>query len=115
MIALPSAITSGADGADAARKAAQHRKLTDAAQQFESMFLQEMLRPMNSIGRSDGADDDGGESSQDGTLQSFGTEAVAKAIASAGGLGIARHVVAEVEKQQAGRESAEKNQTTLKM
>ena len=69
-------------------------KLTDAAQQFESMLMQEMLKPMRS--------QDGGWSGDEKTdsasdiISSFGTEAVAKAISKGGGLGIARQVVAKV-------------------
>jgi flagellar protein FlgJ len=74
---------------------AQHRRLVDAAQQFEGLFLQQMLKPMNEIGKDDpDANPDGGDNS---TMQSYGTEAVAKAISAAGGLGIAREVVAKLE------------------
>ena len=34
----------------ATASAAEHRKLTDAAQQFEGMLLQEMLKPMREHG-----------------------------------------------------------------
>jgi len=34
----------------ATASAAEHRKLTDAAQQFEGMLLQEMLKPMKEHG-----------------------------------------------------------------
>jgi len=79
-------------------------KLADAAQQFEAMLLQEMLKPMRS--------EDGdwmGEDKKDGasdTITSFGTEAVARAISKNGGLGIAKQVIrqvsAEHEKVQKG-------------
>jgi Rod binding domain-containing protein len=81
-----------------------HSKLADAAQQFEAMLLQEMLKPMRS--------EDGGwtgEDNKDGasnTITSFGTEAVARAISKSGGLGIAKQVIrqvtAEREKVQKG-------------
>lgn len=69
-------------------------KLTDAAQQFEAMLMQEMLKPMRSP---DGgwSGDEKTDSASD-TISSFGTEAVAKAISKGGGLGIARQVVAKV-------------------
>jgi flagellar protein FlgJ len=80
--------------------AAQHRKLMDAAQQFEGMLLQEMLKPMKEHGFCEG-DDGQGEDGQGGgfadTLSSFGTEAAATAIAKGGGLGIAKRVVNQVE------------------
>ncbi|WP_263384269.1 hypothetical protein [Granulicella arctica] len=76
------------------KDAAQHTKLVDAAQQFEGMLLQEMLKGMQ--GSKDGEDgDDSGGGSND-TLRSFGTEAVARAIAKGGGVGIARQVVEKV-------------------
>jgi flagellar protein FlgJ len=80
--------------------AADHRKLTDAAQQFEGMLLQEMLKPMREHGfcQEEGEDDNKEEGSGFGdTLSSFGTEAVATAIAKGGGLGIAKRVVEQVE------------------
>ena len=61
-------------------EAQKHAKLVDAAQQFEAMLMQEMLKPMRS-----GEDSWGGEEKSDDagadTMSSFGTEAVAKAIA----------------------------------
>ena len=105
----PLTLSAAAPGVPAA-DAAKHRKLVDAAQQFEAMFLQEMLKPMNSLGASDGASDDDGSGAggQNSTLTQFGTESVAKAIAKAGGLGIGRHIVAEVEQEHA-RHEARKN------
>lgn len=92
--------------------AAQHKKLVDAAQQFEAMFLSEMLK--NSMSSGDGDSDSDTSSGQNGTIQGMGTEAVSKAIASAGGLGIARHIVAEVEHEHAQHELQEKSETSLK-
>jgi len=66
------------------------KRLTDAAQEFESMMLQEMLKPLRS------PEDELGEKKEDSsfdTLSSFGTEAVAKALSKNGGLGIARQVI----------------------
>jgi Rod binding domain-containing protein len=106
------ALTLAGAGAPADQAALKHHKLVDAAQQFEAVFLNEMLKPMNASSQIGGDDDSG--SGQGGTLQQFGTEAMAKAIASAGGMGIARHVVAEVEQQQARREPEKNSQTGLK-
>ena len=71
-----------------------HSKLADAAQQFEAMLLQEMLKPIrpengawNDEQIADGASD---------TMTTFGTEAVAKAISASGGLGIAKQVIHQV-------------------
>jgi flagellar protein FlgJ len=69
-----------------------HKKLADAAEQFEAMFLQEMLKPfMSSENSPDPGDKESDHSAE--TLSSFGVEAVAKAISKSGGLGIAKSVV----------------------
>jgi Rod binding domain-containing protein len=72
-------------------------RLADAAQQFEGMLLQEMLKPMRT-GDTDGAWSSEEQSSDSGedTINSFGVEAVATAIAKGGGLGIARQVIQQV-------------------
>ena len=72
-------------------------RLADAAQQFEGMLLQEMLKPMRTDDK-DGAwsgDEKSSDSGED-TINSFGVEAVATAIAKGGGLGIARQVIQQV-------------------
>ena len=74
-------------------------KLVNAAQQFESMMLQEMLKPMRSGEDSWGGDDDKNSDSSMDTISSFGTEAVATAISKGGGLGIARQVIEQVTKE----------------
>jgi flagellar protein FlgJ len=90
---------------------AEHRKLTDAAQQFEGMLLQEMLKPMKQHGFCQGDDQDDDQARDAGsgfgdTLSSFGTEAMATAIAKGGGLGIAKRVVAQVEGEKASHHSS---------
>lgn len=87
--------------APAAADGARNAKLVNAAQQFESMLLQEMLKPMRSGQDSwggDGKSSDGSGSSDSSmdTISSFGTEAMATAISKAGGLGIARQVIRQV-------------------
>jgi flagellar protein FlgJ len=69
--------------------------LTDAAQQFEAMMLQEMLKPMRSGQDSWGGEEKSDDSGED-TMSSFGTEAVAKAISKGGGFGIARQIIRQV-------------------
>ena len=98
------AIGSSSGVAAAAPPAAEHRRLTEAAQQFEGMLLQEMLKPMreHGFGQSEGEGDDKSSGFAD-TLSSFGTESVATAIAKGGGLGIARRVVAQVEGEKAAK------------
>ena len=90
-----------ADGSITSVDAVQHRKLTDAAQQFEGMFLQQMLKPMSTMSKEDGDDsDDGDDKAGDtSTYQSLSVEALAKAISAAGGLGIASNIVSSVEKE----------------
>ena len=98
-------------GATETADAARHRKLADAAQQFEGMFLQQMLKPL-SASKNDGTDDDDGGAGDDkaggdvSTYQSLGVEAMAKAISAAGGLGIARNIVASVEKESKQKQQA---------
>lgn len=72
----------------------QNAKLVDAAQQFEAMMMQEMLKPMRS--GQDSWDEEKRDDSASDTISSFGTEAVAKAISKAGGLGIAKQVIRQV-------------------
>jgi flagellar protein FlgJ len=86
-----------------AAAALEHRKLTDAAQQFEGMLLQEMLKPMKEHGFAQEEGEDDGDKDGGGfadTLSSFGTEAMATAIAKGGGLGIARQVIEQVEREK---------------
>ena len=74
-------------------------KLVNAAHQFESMMLQQMLKPMMSHEDSWGGDDGESRDSSMDTISSFGTEAVATAISKDGGLGIARQVIQQVTKE----------------
>jgi flagellar protein FlgJ len=82
-------------------------KLVDAAQQFEAMMLQEMLKPMRGGKDSWGGDDKSDSDSASDTISSFGTEAFAKAISKGGGFGIARQVISQV-KLEHQRNSEEK-------
>jgi Rod binding domain-containing protein len=70
-------------------------KLADGARQFEAMMLQEMLKPLK-FGDAPGSGDGDEEGGANGTLQSYGTEALAKSIASQGGFGIARKIIQQV-------------------
>ncbi len=96
------AIAAGQKAVDPAAQALEKKKLTDAAQQFEAVFLQELLKPMRA---GTGADAEG---SEDGdavpgadTMSSYGTEALATALAKGGGMGIARQIVAKVSLEKA--------------
>ncbi|SFS18706.1 flagellar protein FlgJ [Granulicella pectinivorans] len=79
-------------------------RLTDAAQQFEAVFLQELLKPLQESGDSSEEKSPGTD-----TMSSYGTEAVAKAIAKGGGLGIARQIVAKVEIERQHQNGTVKN------
>ena len=80
----------------AGREKTQERdQLVHAAQEFEAMLLQELLKPMQTSESKWDTDDRESDHAAD-TLSSFGTEAVASAISKSGGLGIARRVVEQV-------------------
>lgn len=70
-------------------------KLVDAAQQFEAMMLQEMLKPMRGGQDSWGGEDKDSDSASD-TISSFGTEAFANAISKGAGFGLAKQVVSQI-------------------
>jgi flagellar protein FlgJ len=91
----PNSLGSPAALAPDSASAIQHGKLVEASQSFEAMMLTEMLKPLHF-----GAGvDEGGEESAGGaadTIRGMGTDALGKALAAHGGLGIARKIVKEV-------------------
>jgi len=89
--------------------ALQHRKLADAAQQFEGMFLQQMLKPMSNMSKEDASDNGDDQAGDTSTYQSLGVESLARAISAAGGLGIARNIVSSVEKESHAKLEPKKN------
>lgn len=108
-IAATGPVAQAAAAPAATSAAAQHRKLTDAAQQFEGMLLQEMLKPMKEHGFCQGENDSDNTDESSGfadTLTDFGSETMATAIAKGGGLGIARRVVEQVEGEKAAHDAA---------
>jgi Rod binding domain-containing protein len=96
--------------------AARQARLAGAAQQFEGMLLEELLKPMQrshagAFAETDGngehgTGDVGGSDGSLDTLTSYGTEAMAQAMARRGGLGLARTIVAEVTRGDAVLRSA---------
>ena len=68
-----------ANGATAPVPAAD-RKLVDGAREFEAMMLGQMLKGL-SFGGAPGEDAEDADAGAAGTVRSFGTEAVAKAVA----------------------------------
>jgi Rod binding domain-containing protein len=81
----------------------RHARLVDAAQQFEGMMLEQLLKPLQKsqdtgFGGDSDTDPDADRDGSLDTLSSYGTEAVANSIARSGGLGIARKLVADVDR-----------------
>ncbi len=91
IMSLPAALP--IPGADA--KAKVDPRLVDGARQFEAMMLEQMLKPMHFGSSPDAAGDEDSHGSND-TLSGFGTEAVARALASGKGFGLARQIVRQV-------------------
>ena len=102
---VPALIQPGVLQAADATTVSRQAKLADAAEKFEGMMLQELLKPMQegkggSFGGFGGGfstgDDDADRDGSLDTMSSFGTEAVANAIARHGGLGIAKEVLRQI-------------------
>jgi Rod binding domain-containing protein len=94
-VAAP-AQTTATDAASAATALQRHAKLADAAQKFEGMMMQELLKPMQEgKGSWDGEDDKDRDASMD-NFSSYGVEALANALAKTGGLGIAKQVLRQI-------------------
>ncbi len=72
------------------------KKLVAGAHEFEGMMLEQMLKGLD-FGKAPG--DEAEAAGAGGTMQSYGTEALAKSIASGGGFGIAQRIVAQVRAQ----------------
>lgn len=70
-------------------------QLEDAAQQFEATMLQELLKPLRR-GRDSWDSADQNDDAASDTISSFGAEAIAKAISTGGGFGIAKQIVSKV-------------------
>lgn len=74
-------------------------KLTSAAQSFEAMMLDQMLKPLHfGAGIEDGAEASEGGAAD--TIKGIATDALGKALAASGGVGIARKIVKEVAAEQ---------------
>jgi flagellar protein FlgJ len=84
----------------------RHAKLLHAAQEFEAVMLEVILKPLQKSSAIDGDVDDKGAT---GPLQSFGVEAVAGAMAKSDALGFAGRIVTSVEKQDARVQDARSN------
>jgi Rod binding domain-containing protein len=95
----PGAVTGSATLAAAPGADTKTAKLVNAAQEFEAMMLNEMLKPLHfGSGVEDGSEESAGGAAE--TIRGMGTDALGKALASHGGLGIARKIVADVTKER---------------
>ena len=82
---------------------ARTAKLASGAHEFEAMMLQQMLKGLK-FGQAPGdGGDDGDATGANGTLQAYGTEALAKSISSAGGFGIAQRIIRQVTAEDAAK------------
>ena len=99
--ALP-ALRATTDASASADTPRQH-KLRQAAQQFESMLMSSLWKSMKSS-----FDDDSDSDPALGTLQDWSMEAMSNAVGKAGGLGIARLIMKDLEPRispsQSGKE-----------
>ncbi len=95
-------------GVEATSQAAQKQaKLEAGAHEFEAMMLQQMLKPLK-FGEAESSD--GEEASgASGTVQGFATDAIAKGIASKGGLGIAAQIIKQVTEEAKSRSGVAKS------
>jgi Rod binding domain-containing protein len=101
---LPATPPGSATAVAADGTTAKTAKLADAAQQFEAMMLTEMLKPLH-FGS---GVDEGGEEGPGGaadTLRGMATDALGKALAANGGMGIAKKIVEDVTKEGESREA----------
>jgi flagellar protein FlgJ len=91
----------------------RHARLVDAAQQFEGMMLEQLLKPLQKsqdAGFGEDPDTDTDRDASLDTLSSYGTEAVANSIARSGGLGIARKLIADVDRIDARTQRFQRSQ-----
>ena len=101
-IAVPQA-TAGVAATPATKKV--DPRLVDGARQFEAMMLEQMLKPMH-FGSSPDAAGDADVGGSNDTLSGFGTAAVARALASGNGFGLARQIVRQVTAEHEARASS---------
>lgn len=89
-------MTLAIQAASATADPARHTRLVAAAQQFEAIMLNELVKP---LAQSTAPGDDADGSS--GPMASFGTEAVAGALARSGALGFAQRLAGSVDQHAA--------------
>jgi Rod binding domain-containing protein len=77
---------------------AKTAKLSKAAEEFEAVMLNELLKPLHfGAGVDQGEEEPSGDAAE--TVRGLGTDALGKALAAQGGFGIARKVVKEVTRE----------------
>lgn len=74
-------------------------RLTHAAQSFEATMLNEMLKSLH-FGAGVAEGDEQSEGGASGTVRGMATDALGKALAARGGVGIARRIVKQVTAEQ---------------
>jgi Rod binding domain-containing protein len=77
------------------RKPSSHEKVQNAAKQFESLLISQMMKSMREAGS--GGWMGGGEDKAGSTAVEYAEEAFAQALASSGGLGLSRLIVKGLE------------------
>lgn len=94
--AMPSMTGTAAGLEPSSQSGTTSPRLHQAAVQFESMLLKDLLKPLaQSDGMSDtGSGGSGGE--QTGTLQNFAVDAIAGTMAKSGALGFAKQIEASL-------------------
>jgi Rod binding domain-containing protein len=95
--ALPTSLATGSTRVTAAADNANSAKVADAAQQFEAMMLNELLKPLQ-FGASVDEGGEEGSGGAAGTIRGLATDALGKALAEHGGVGVARKVEQEMTK-----------------
>lgn len=78
-----------------ARKPSNPRQIQNAAKQFESLLISQMMKSMREAGS--GGWMGGGEDKAGSTAVEYAEEAFAQALASSGGLGLSRLIVKGLE------------------
>jgi flagellar protein FlgJ len=79
-------------------------RLENAAHQFEASLLTELLKPMREQSEFSDKDEEDDDSSADGSMREYGTEAMAECLSEHGGIGIAKMVLAKLAPVEQSRE-----------
>ena len=98
------AISSIASTSTAEAPSPRHQQLQHAAQQFEAVMLGELMKPL----QKGSAIGDDTEDASSNSLQSYGVEAMAGALAKSGALGFADTMIRSVEAREEKTVHAEK-------